>query len=878
MSGIIIRGFAGMRPIADPKLLNGNEAQLASNTKLISGAIDSYKTNSALTPKRLATTINTIFRARRNADESLNWFEFNEDVDAIRSPVYQDDHGRTYWTGQEFPKYAPELVAFAAGSGAYPRGYYQLGVPAPEAENQRPAVTGTAVAEPDEQTREYVVTYTNTDASIESGMSDVVSTTVLKAPLDQGYYEIDSIAIETSTTTLVTFKTVVDITTDHHVVLYGFTNSAWNTAFPVSQLVNEKTVRITTPTGMPATTGTARYAKRRTLAQVNLSGLPNVGYNDERVTKMRLYRKVSGTYKRLAIIDVANSDYQDSLTDAQCASLPSMSATVQYRPNTPTMSPIATIPYNDTSFKDNPSASKVSRIYAVSFVSSGGYESVLSASSGIVALIDGTTSILVQHSETPPEGAVKKRIYRQDVTISGTGYLSTSQSNYKLVVELPATQDAYTDTFSAATLASRAAPTVIDGLEPPSTTPSLSGNLTPIVLAETRVYVYTYVTEYGEEGPPSLPSVATSIDPTEPVTVSNMAVAPTGAYNITKKYIYRTSTSSTATDYQFVAEVPVATTSFVDRLKQVELGEPIPSIDWYPPPLDAKGLRMMANGIAVMYSGKDLLFSPPFMPHAYPTAYRLTLEDDVVGIGVFGQSVVAVTNSFPYIANGVDPESMTLTKTSIQQACVSKRSIAETGDSIIYASPDGLVMIGAGGFQVVTKSIFTPQQWQAMNPSSIRAYMYENRYMAFFTKTDGTSGLMQFDFTGQSAVYVQLDTFTTAAAYVPELDSLVMVDGSNLSKFDKGSLKTYTWLSKVFEAPEPTNYAFGQVIATSYGSGIEFKLFADDVLVTTQTVTSANGFRLPSGFKARNWAIQLSGNTPIQSVAVVKTAQELKQI
>ena len=878
MSGIIIRGFAGMRPIADPKLLNGNEAQNALNTKLLSGAIDAYKTNSVLTPKRLSSTINTIFRARRNEDESLNWFEFAEDVDAMRSPVYSDDYGRTYWSGQEFPKYAPENVAFATGTGAYPRGYYQLGVPAPEAENQRPAVTGTPVSKPDEQTREYILTYTNTDGSIESGPSDSFSATVLTAPLDQGYYEVDSVAIETSTTALVTFKTVVDITEDHYVVLFGFTNSGWNTAFPVSQLVNEKTVRITTPTGMPATTGTTRYAKRRTLAQVNIAGLPNTGYNDERITKMRIYRKVSGTYRRIAIVDIADNEYSDKLVDSECTSLTAISSAVQYRPNTPILAPVGTIPYTDTSFKDNPSATKVSRIYAVSYVSTSGAESVLSSSSGIVAVIDGATSILVNHAETPPDGAVKKRIYRQDVTISGTGYLTTSDANFRLVAELPASQDTFTDAVTSATLSSRAAPTVQNGLPPPTYTPSVSGNLTPTVLAETRVYVYTYVTEYGEEGPPSLPSVSTSIDPTEPVVVSNMSVAPTGAYNITKKYIYRTSTSSTATDYQFVAEVPVSQTTYTDRLKGVELGELIPSIDWYPPPTDMKGLRMMANGIAVGYSGKDLLFSPPFMPHAYPTAYRLTLEDTIVGIGVYGQSVVAVTNTYPYIANGVDPESMTLTKTSVQQACVSKRSIVETGDSVIYASPDGLVMIGSGGFQVVTKNIFTPAQWQAMNPSSIHAYMYENRYLAFFTKADGSKGMMQFDFTGQGAVYVQLDTTTTAAAYVPELDALVMVDGSNLSKFDKGTAKTYTWASKMFEAPEPTNYAFGQVIATGYGSGITFKIYADGTLIHTQTVTSENAFRLPAGFKARNWYIEVSGTTPIQMVAVTKTAQELKQI
>lgn len=879
MSGIVIKGFSGMRPVLDAKLINPNEAQFAKNTRLTSGVIESYKSSVPLTAVRSTGDINSLFRARRLTDESQNWFEFAGDVDAIRSPVYQDDYNRTYWTGEEFPKYAPEIVGFAAGTGPFPRSFYQLGVPAPVAENQRPSVAGTAVVEADMQNREYLMTYANAAVTIESGPTDVFATKVLTAPFDSGHYIIESVTIESSTTALVLFTTVVDMDDTFQAKLFGFTNSAWNSVFDITALVNERTIRITTPASMPTTGGTEQYGKRRTKAAVTFSSFPNSGYDDARIEKMVLYRNVSGTYKKIATLPISTTDYIDSLVDADCASLPSMPTSLQYRPATPIMAPTASVPYTDTSIADNPTLALTQRIYATSFVSESGAESNLSPDSGLINVIDGMTKVTITSALIPPANAEKKRIYRQNVTVTDTGYLTIDQANYKLVIECPASQDTFTDVLPDSGMTGRAAPSILNGIEPPSYPPASQGALAPIIIAETRVYVYTHVTEYGEEGPPSLPSFSASIDPTEPVVISNLAVAPTGAYNITKKYLYRTNGGDTTTNYQFVAEIPIATTSYEDRLKGAELGEVIPSIDWQPPPADMKGLRMMANGIATGYSGKDVLFSPAFMPHAYPTTYRMTLEDTIVGIGVFGQSVVAMTNTFPYVINGIDPQSMTMTKTSVQQACVSKRSIVETGDGVIYASPDGLMVFNASGFKLATEKLLTPQQWLAYNPTSMHSYIYENRLHVFYTLADEvTKGLLIFDFSGESAAFITSDAYTTAASYVPELDSMLVVDGSNLSKLDKGDPLTYVWRSKMFEFPNPTNYAFGQVIAKSYGSGVTFKIYADGVLRHTQTVTSENAFRLPGGFKARNWYIEVSGNTVIQTIVVVKTAAELRQV
>jgi len=129
MSVIKIRGFAGMKPIVEPKLLGENEAQLAQDPRLYSGNIEPFRVNTTVTPLKSAGTVQTIFRAQSTGSEATNWFEFSGDVDVIRSPVQDDSFSRLYWTGDGAPKYATASVAFAAGSGAYPRNSYLLGVP-----------------------------------------------------------------------------------------------------------------------------------------------------------------------------------------------------------------------------------------------------------------------------------------------------------------------------------------------------------------------------------------------------------------------------------------------------------------------------------------------------------------------------------------------------------------------------------------------------------------------------------------------------------------------------------------------------------------------------------------------------------------------------
>ena len=135
------------------------------------------------------------------------------------------------------------------------------------------------------------------------------------------------------------------------------------------------------------------------------------------------------------------------------------------------------------------------------------------------------------------------------------------------------------------------------------------------------------------------------------------------------------------------------------------------------------GLTAMANGIFAGFSGKRICFSEPFLPHAWPVAYRITLEEEIVSIAMAGQVLFIATKGTPYIAAGTDPQSMSVIRMEAAQACLNKESLVDMGDLAIYASPDGLVGASGSEITVLTAGLITPKQWQAQfYPLQLRVF------------------------------------------------------------------------------------------------------------------------------------------------------------
>ena len=394
-------------------------------------------------------------------------------------------------------------------------------------------------------------------------------------------------------------------------------------------------------------------------------------------------------------------------------------------------------------------------------------------------------------------------------------------------------------------------------------------------------YIYTYVSAYGEEGPPNVADITHILnkrtDQLVRITFPTVA-APNSV--ISTKRLYRTDATGT---FRRVTEVTAALAVYDDSRTNAQLGEAIQSTGHVGPPDNNAtdhpngqmlGLISLPNGIVAGFSGRTVIFSEAFLPHAYPVANSLTLKSDIVGLAPMTNGVLVLTKEKPAMISGLDPRSMSMTEIDSTLSCVSKRSIVDMGSYVLYASPDGLVRATEQGLTLITEPLISRDQWQELTPSSITAFQYEGQYIAFYTNGTESKGFI-FDPRGGSDAYVKLDFHATAGYNDLEDDLLYLVVGGSVVKFASGSAALqYQWKSKKFYNENPVNMGVAKVDREGSGS-VTFKLWADGILKHTQVVADSSLFRLPSGYKASEFEFEVVSQVPINAICVYETAGEV---
>ena len=445
------------------------------------------------------------------------------------------------------------------------------------------------------------------------------------------------------------------------------------------------------------------------------------------------------------------------------------------------------------------------------------------------------------------------------------------------------------------------------GVPAPVSAPTISksGTADTTQTPDDVAYVYTFVTAFGEEGPPSPASNVLERTNTETVTIPMPSTEhPSGNYNFgtgAKKRIYRSNTGSTNTTFQFVAEVSFATTTYDDSSESFALGEVLPSGTWIGPPDDNTslypdgplvGLIAVANGVFAGFTGKRLCLSEPFLPHAWPISYRITLEEDIVAIGSVTNGIVALTDGAPYFVTGVDPSAMTAIKLDIAQACVNDKSVVDMGEYLLYAGPDGLVAVSGGEGEVVTNGLISAKQWNDnFNPTTYRAFRYENTYVAFWSG----GGFVYDPRAGEAALSNLSYTGEVRGGYMhPKDGELYIIVGNKIKKYRGGATnKTLKWKSKQYVTPKPVSMGWVSVHAQAYP--VTVRVWADGAQIAvyslsysnnvyTQSVTVPSGassgtlrepiMRLPA-VVGQVWEVEVEGAVEIDEVCLAQSMDEI---
>ena len=396
--------------------------------------------------------------------------------------------------------------------------------------------------------------------------------------------------------------------------------------------------------------------------------------------------------------------------------------------------------------------------------------------------------------------------------------------------------------------------------------------------AESHAWVYTFVTDLEEEGPPSSPSVVLTrkfnADGTiQPVTVTT-ATSLTGSTGANRKRIYRTATGATSSAYLLVAEIPISQAAYTDQTLTGSLGDALISTFWDPPPEDLDGLIALPNGVLAGFLNRDVHFSEPYQPHAWPTDYIQTLDDDIVGMGNFGTNLVVGTKGRPYIMSGADPSSVSVARLELNQACASKHGFAEIDQmGVVFASTEGLVLVGPGGSSMVSEQYFDKQTWQALSPEDMRAFYHDGSWVGY--THDG--GMVAVNATMNGVVEIG-HTDIQCHYRDPDDDTVYLLDNSRFLKafgthpVSSVAARGMRWRSRIHIGPLRT-FSAAQVVADDYP--VTFKIFGNDTEIYSKAVANRNPFRLPSMGLNSDWYYEVSGANAVRQVLVGNMSEML---
>lgn len=456
---------------------------------------------------------------------------------------------------------------------------------------------------------------------------------------------------------------------------------------------------------------------------------------------------------------------------------------------------------------------------------------------------------------------------------------------------------------------------------------------------QTRAYVYTFVTAFGEESEPSPASEPVDWQPGQTVELTDIEDAPEDPdRNITKQRFYRSQTGSLGTDFYFIAERDVSDDGFTDDIAPDAFAEPLPSRHWNAPPDTLTGLIALPNGMFAAFDGRRLYFSEPYRPHAWPEIYVLTTDVPIVALAAADVSIWVLTEGSPYRVVGTSPDAMVMAKVEANLPCINARGVVDLGHAVAWPSHEGLAVARRdGAVGLATGNLFSPRAWRALNPQTMRASQISGRWIGSYSGLDTENrpiaGSLIVDLADQSFlirsdIQARAWFYDAASGFLFFLD----LDGARVHQFDAvaGGPDTLYWRSKEFVLPRPDT--FGCILVESgrgftadeiaaraaeiaaiaaanaaaiadgpvggdlagaplgavtvagdlltplpapVGSIASVGVYADGELVASVTATNRVA-RLPAGFLGRIWEVDVFSEIPIDQITLARRADELK--
>lgn len=450
----------------------------------------------------------------------------------------------------------------------------------------------------------------------------------------------------------------------------------------------------------------------------------------------------------------------------------------------------------------------------------------------------------------------------------------------------------------------------------PTVDTEYAGDFGRQVNREPRAYIYTFVNEYGEESTPSDPSEVFDVD-VDGNTVLGFNIPPMedGYCDPTSIRIYRalpasgppTSDSinssisgelnpldydaSVSSGFFYVDEIPYSDGVFQynDSIEPDCLGEANVSSENIPPMDCLSNIQMIENGSLVASNGKELWFTEPYRFHAWNCA--MNLDDCIVNFKVARSYIYVATDGFPYVIESKTLEDgdclccRQVNKLLEPAPIVSGCSMVLTNTGVMWATNTGLVRMSGNEMKVVTHDIMSESDWQEYLPHQIKGEYYKGKYFGFNRDKgfifDLTDGVYSDEYMGESGKFTELN-ITPDTVYRSDNNILYMSFDGDIFRWDAADTHMpFTWRSKLHVEGGLRNYSIMKVVFEDWlrtrtsPTAAKVRFYADDKLMFERTVTCSKPFRLPKGFDAINFQIEVTGTEPINEIHIATSKMEL---
>lgn len=429
-------------------------------------------------------------------------------------------------------------------------------------------------------------------------------------------------------------------------------------------------------------------------------------------------------------------------------------------------------------------------------------------------------------------------------------------------------------------------------------------------------YVYTYVNQFGFEGPPSRPFLGSLSG--SGTTISGLSTPPPN-YCISLKRIYRLevgwhggdSKVTNNSDYFLVAEVPAGTTTFTDTTSKLGFEMPLTSQRSFPPPDGLTSICALPSGAIAVTKDRTIYISDaPFLgprPHAFSREHDQAMRSNIVSSSSNDNAAFFATDKYPGVLTWSSSENggnYNLTEIEQNHPCLSKRSLVVEGGAAYYLSRGGLIALTPGSrssgpnAQNITGPQWTLSQFSKIVDENSSAVIHDGKY--FFTSPDNGGSVWVF-YHGSSGKADSVELTGNSRITFMGRPSHLSIDDENVIMYENGGQLWGMDLTKdpcdggCFECTEcnPYYYKTSKIVENSLrnygalkvalqpckGRDVTVSLYRiecdEDILVRTVNLNHCDPVRLPKGYKSTDFYVVIEGCAKLDSVHIAATISDL---